>query len=251
MATLKKRVKWLKRVLRIGFWFHALINRTVEAALGAKDGPGSHKVYRWRFGKVSYTAAGEGEPVLLIQGTEKADTAMVTRLAKRYRVYVMDLLGCGRSEAPPVTYSAYLYASLVCDFLRQVIGQPAAVVARGRDAAYALKAYALGPEGFTKILLFNPCLCKADRNPLLSFLLLCPVVGKTIIRIAGFYALATGREAYHLKTAGARYLLSSYFSGLTDADFTGGLAQIKIPIRVVRGEDMRIPYKWLNRVHTG
>jgi pimeloyl-ACP methyl ester carboxylesterase len=71
-------------------------------------------------------------------------------------VYALDLLGHGRSEKPRLTYSAYLHAALVRDFVKHVIRGNATVVAEGRSAALAVKGFYLIPEHIKKLVLIKP-----------------------------------------------------------------------------------------------
>ena len=46
---------------------------------------------------------------------------MIDELAESHTVYALDLLGCGRSDKPSITYANYLYVQLITDFAKQVI----------------------------------------------------------------------------------------------------------------------------------
>ena len=89
-----------------------IANRFIDATSQFKDMlEQSHsKTYDWRFGKIHYTKQGQGSPLLLIHdimpGASGYEWNAVTKeLATEHTVYTIDLLGCGRSEKPEITYS--------------------------------------------------------------------------------------------------------------------------------------------------
>lgn len=55
------------------------------------------------------------------------------KLEKHYTVYTIDLLGCGRSDKPYLTYTNYLYVQLLTDFIHDVIGERPDVVTTGNS----------------------------------------------------------------------------------------------------------------------
>lgn len=75
-----------------------------------KNNPG--KFYDWKYGKIFYNKTGKGTPVLLIHDLNPASSTeewnkIYMSLSKNYTVYTMDLLGCGRSDKPNLTYTNY------------------------------------------------------------------------------------------------------------------------------------------------
>jgi len=119
------------------------------------------RVYHWRHGDIHYTKMGSGQPLLLIHdiywGASRWEWEKnVESLSRRHTVYALDLLGFGRSDKPGVTYSAYLYTSLINDFAREVINASVSVAASGYGAAYAVMAYQFQPRFYRKLLLIAP-----------------------------------------------------------------------------------------------
>lgn len=117
--------------------------------------------YKWRLGNIHYTKTGTGRPLLLIHDLNAASSGyewnqMLSRLNDRYTVYTIDLLGCGRSEKPNMTYTNYLYVQLISDFIKSVIGHRANVIATGESASIPIMACANNPELFGQIMLINP-----------------------------------------------------------------------------------------------
>ena len=114
---------------------------TVENVLDKIKG----NYYEWRFGKIFYTKHGTGKPLLLIHDTTSMNSGyewnkIVKELSKTNTVYTIDLLGCGRSEKPNITYTNYLYVQLITDFIKQVIGKKTDIVASGLSSSFILMA---------------------------------------------------------------------------------------------------------------
>ena len=70
---------------------------------------GELRYYRWRGGDLAYAVAGEGEPLLLVHGIYAGASSFEFRknfgeLSRSFRVYALDLLGCGLSERPRRRY---------------------------------------------------------------------------------------------------------------------------------------------------
>jgi pimeloyl-ACP methyl ester carboxylesterase len=78
-----------------------------------------------------YTAAGSGRPLLLVHGVGGSSLTFrwnIEELAKRFRVYALDLPGHGRSEKPDLRYDAEDAVPYLATFIREVCGGPAALV---------------------------------------------------------------------------------------------------------------------------
>ena len=78
----------------------------------------SEDSYDWTYGSISYAKQGSGAPILLIHDLDVCSSAyewhkVTTELSKTNTVYTLDLLGCGSSEKPNLTYTNYLYVQTV------------------------------------------------------------------------------------------------------------------------------------------
>ena len=123
--------------------------------------PGRNHDWAWRHGRVRYTTLGEGSPLVLLHGIHAAASAFEMRqvfepLARHFAVYAVDLLGFGKSERSPIHYSGELYGQLLQDFLDEVIGRPAPIVASSLSAAYAASSAARRPETVERLVLICP-----------------------------------------------------------------------------------------------
>lgn len=117
--------------------------------------------YNWKFGEISYTKQGKGSPILLVHDLTTYSSGyewhkIVDRLSTEYTVYCIDLLGCGNSDKPHILYTNFLYAQLITDFIKNVIGDTTTVVATGESASFVLAACNNNEELFGEIFMINP-----------------------------------------------------------------------------------------------
>jgi pimeloyl-ACP methyl ester carboxylesterase len=122
---------------------------------------GELRYYRWRGGDLAYAVAGEGEPLLLVHGIYAGASSLEFRknfgeLSRSFRVYALDLLGCGLSERPRRRFGSGDVTSQVEDFAREEIGGPVHLVASSLSAALAIPALVRSPRLFKKVVLICP-----------------------------------------------------------------------------------------------
>lgn len=140
-----------------------IMNRMIATASILKDmlHSNSNQYYKWRFGNVYYHKTGKGTPLLLIHDLIPGSSAyewskVEEELSKKYTVYSIDLLGCGRSDKPPITYTNFLYVQLITDFIKNIIKEKTNVIASGYSASFAVMACHNEKECFNKLILINP-----------------------------------------------------------------------------------------------
>jgi pimeloyl-ACP methyl ester carboxylesterase len=241
-----------------------LANRARDLNAGL---PGDVGHTRWRGFDVAYVEAGdpEDQDVLLLHGIHAAASnkefdRIVERLAENHHVIAPDLPGFGRSERPPLVYSASLYTGFVTDFAEEFT-EDAVCVASSLTAGYAVEAQA-ETDAFSRLVLVCPTADTGPRRTWLRVLLRSPVVGT-----AAFNALTSkpalryfgSREAvadaagftdedvdYLWQTAhqpGAKFAPASFVSGFLDPDLDLGaaLADVDVPVTLVWGEDAPFP----------
>src|SRR3954469_12345946 len=117
--------------------------------------------FEWRDRRIAFTKSGNGPPVLLVHGIHAAAWSYEWRnnvdyLARNNTVYTIDLLGFGRSDRPPIRYSARLFISLISDFVSRVIDAPCVLVASSLSGAYAIVLAARDPHRFPAVALIAP-----------------------------------------------------------------------------------------------
>ncbi len=116
---------------------------------------GQAHFFPWKHGRVFYKASGldhTGPPLIFVHGIGAGASSFMWRknfdeLAKDFPVFALDLLGFGFSDKPATaSYSADLYVDLISDFIREVSGNPANIIASSLGAAYAIRVADEHPE---------------------------------------------------------------------------------------------------------
>jgi len=266
-----KATRYIKRGVAVtvgALGVAAAANRLLADRAGELEPPlpGERGSYRWRGIDVAYTEAGDpGDPdLVLLHGIDAAATSYVYRdvveeLAESYHVLAPDLPGFGRSERPPLVYSASLYESFVTDFLEEVADEPA-VVASSLSAAYA--ASAAREVDVSRLVLVCPsAAAMGDRNLALRSLIRSPLVGTALFNLVvskpslryfsadhGYYdpgALSEEEVDYRWQSAhqeGARYAPASFVSGYLNAEFdlAAVLSELSVPVTLVWGREAEV-----------
>ena len=119
------------------------------------------KEFEWRFGNIKYRKKGHGNPVLLVHSLDVAASSeewfrIRDKLAESHTVYSIDLLGCGLSEKPFMTYTNHIFAQLLCDFIKVIIGKRTTVISSGNSSAFVISACDNDSTLFEKIILVSP-----------------------------------------------------------------------------------------------
>jgi len=119
------------------------------------------KEFVWRFGNIKYRKKGHGNPVLLVHSLDVAASSeewfrIRDKLAESHTVYSIDLLGCGLSEKPFMTYTNHIFAQLICDFIKVIIGKRTTVISSGNSSAFVISACDNDSTLFEKIILVSP-----------------------------------------------------------------------------------------------
>ena len=150
--------------------------------------------YEWRFGNISYKKKGSGTPLLLIHDLNVCSSSyewnkVVNILSKKYTVYTIDLLGCGCSDRPLLTYTNFLYVQLITDFIKHVIGEKADVIVSGESSAFVLMACSNDSTIIDRVVMINPqnivTLAKipTKRFKMIKHILTSPIIGTFIYNI--------------------------------------------------------------------
>ncbi|CRI67305.1 Alpha/beta hydrolase fold protein [Thiocapsa sp. KS1] len=114
----------------------------------------------WRIAYYADTSVG-GRPLVLVHSINAAPSSYeVKPLFEHYRsqrpVYSLDLPGFGHSERRPAGYTPELFADVLAQFLEQVVGQPADVVALSLSAEFAARAIGSKPGCVASLALIAP-----------------------------------------------------------------------------------------------
>jgi len=154
----------------------------LEPALDATE-----RTYQWRGIDVAYAELGDPtDPTLVcLHGINAAGSSgefreVVDALAETHHVVAPDYPGFGRSDRPPLRYSAALYEDFVADFLAEY--DSPAVVASSLSGAYVARAVDDRRVSIDSLLTVCPT-TKAGPEPpktWLRELLRSPVVGTAL-----------------------------------------------------------------------
>lgn len=161
--------------------------------------PGTGKYYNGKMGEIFYRKAGTGKPLLLIHDLNPFSSGyewnqMEDKLKKDHTVYTIDLLGCGRSDKPGVTYTNYLYVQMITDFIKEVICEKTDVAATGLSSSFVLMAAYSDSSLIDRILMINPCSLRKleqipdEKSKIVRRIMSIPIVGTTI------YYMKSGRQ---------------------------------------------------------
>lgn len=175
----------------------ALVNKYIKFTASSKNlmSESNPLCYKWRLGNVHYTKCGTGKPLLLVHDLNFSSSGyewdlLTDKLCQHYTVYTIDLLGCGRSEKPNLTYTNYLFVQLLSDFIKSEIGHRTNIIATGESAALAIMACNHSPELFDQLMLINPdnlmnCSQIPGKNAKLYKLIIdLPILGTFLYHIA-------------------------------------------------------------------
>ena len=265
--TLKKIIA---ATIVVGAAMHAaneyIIKKATAKDLLKKD---NGTFYSFKYGNIFYKISGEGKPILLIHDINECSSGMEwfyleKKLAKTNRVYTIDLLGCGRSDKPKLGYNNFLYVQLITDFINDVIGESAHIIATGKSAAPVVMAAKLHEEFIDKIIFINPTdLIELNEVPdtfskIKKSVLTCPVVGTFIYHIlhredcvfnrfindyfsdpnADFQEIAEYYyESAHRNRSGSKYLYASLEGNCVNMNVNHALKVLDKDIIIISGDD--------------
>jgi pimeloyl-ACP methyl ester carboxylesterase len=109
--------------------------------------------------RVHYYVGGHGTPLLLIHGlgSRSEDWAIAMPMFARsgFRVYAIDLLGCGRTDHPDIEYSVQQQADMVHQFLNVMHIQRADVAGWSLGGWIALKLAQDYPQMVQRLVLYD------------------------------------------------------------------------------------------------
>lgn len=221
--------------------------------------------FEWKEGQIFYTKQGEGSPILLIHDTDPTSSAyewnrVVKRLEKKHTVYTIDLLGCGRSDKPEITYTNYLYVQMISAFVKEVIQEKTDVVASNLSASFIIMANNIDSELFDKIIFINPVSVKKlqvvpdDISKIKQTVLNLPLVGtflynmilnpvhidrdfrnKYFTKLQSINAKTEDAyyEAAHLGDNKGKYLFSSLLGNYVNISIAHAIKKIDKPVYLI------------------
>lgn len=270
---MKKNIKhfFLLTALAAGtiHFVNRFINMTadIKNILKAENG----NFYDWKNGQIYYTKRGSGSPLLLIHDLNPVSSSyewckVIRKLEKKHTVYTLDLLGCGRSAKPYLTYTNYLYVQLVTDFIQNVIGEKTDIIASNESISFVTLACNMNKDLANSIIAINPTSLKelhitTDKYASVKKTLLeLPVIGTFLynIKVSNTYITKDFREEYyarpqlvssklidayyevaHMNFSHGKYLMASMEANYTKNSIEHALKKLETPIYVIESRNMK------------
>ena len=217
------------------------LNKTLDTAAVRKNllASAEKESFSWQFGDIFYTKKGTGTPMLLLHDLHCASSGrewqyIEDALAQDHTVYTLDLLGCGRSDKPAITYTNFLYVQLIVTFIKQVIGCPTDVIASGLSGSFVVTACNTAPKCFGRIMMINPTdLAKLNKIPdkRSRFLNYHNPFHRSPEDVDAFY------ESAHLQSSAGKYLFASLAGNYVNLNIGHALKHIDNSIFLIGGEE--------------
>jgi len=245
-----------------------IINRFITTTAEMKNilTTAKGQFYNWKNGEIFYTKRGEGSPILLVHSLDpicssKEWTNLIKKLEKNHTVYTIDLIGCGRSDKPFLTYTNFLYVQLITDFIKDVIGEKVDVIASNRSLSFVVLAHNNDKGIINRIVGINPPELESLKiNPdkyatVRKTLLELPIIGTFVYHILisnanitktfqeRFYSkpqlvstkiIDAFYEGAHKKNSGGKYLMASIEGHYTDNSINHALEKLDIPLYLIQ-----------------
>ena len=242
-----------------------------DSALG-----GEAKFFTWKYGRIFYKEAGvvdQRPAIVFVHGIGAGSSSFMWRknfdiLSEHFRVYALDLLGFGFSDKPAgVPYSADLYVDLISDFIREVAGGRANVIASSLGGSYVVRVADEHPELINAMILNAPAgYDSMNTRPGMAGaafygLLQSPVLGTSFYNVMASersirdyarhslfydYRRVTDRLVAHLYAtshqAGAQHANAAFLSGYLNTDMRAAFSRLSQRVILVWGkQDLTTP----------
>ncbi len=231
--------------------------------------------YTWKEGSLHYTVKGEGKPVLLIHDLNVLSSGyewkkIEDELAKNHKVYTLDLLGCGLSDKPNITYTNYTFVLMIKDFCKEIIKEKCDVISSNDSTATVIMADNI-EDVFDKKILINPATFDIYAMETTRFnlieknILYLPIIGTTVYNLyaseknikavvdsylTNKIELGDLSEAYyessHFNNSRGKYLYACKKCSYLGVDIRNVLSNAK-NIYIINGNDM--PKHIINEYH--
>ena len=227
--------------------------------------------FMWNQGNIFYTKTGTGAPILLLHDTNPESssiewTKIAKRLQKDHTVYTLDLLGCGLSDKPGISYTSYLYVQLITSFIKEVIKDKTDIVATHMTTPSVIMANHMDDSMINKIILINPAsMDLLDQSPSLTSktkqtLINLPLIGTFIYNLMmnpkcidrKFRNIYYGKkhlisskiedayyEAAHIDNSKGKYLYSSLIGRFMYTNIRHAVKKYQKPIYLICSKDMK------------
>ena len=203
---------------------------TADNLLGADD----YNVYDWKYGKISYKKKGAGTPLLLIHNFNVFSSShewnkIIDHFSATNTVYSIDLLGCGCSERPILTYTNFLYVQLLTDFIKNVIGEKTDVIVSRDSSPFVLMTCANDDTLIDRIIMI-----KTRKSIIYERFTSAYFYNQNKVNekdILGCF------ESSHRNKSHSKYVYACQKLGYTNANISFCLGKLKNKITIIIGND--------------
>ena len=222
-------------------------------------------------GKLHYTKTGPagGTPLILLHTLDPMSSSaewenILPRLAADRPVYLLDLLGCGRSEKRRALTTNFIHVKAIQEFIRDMVteGTPD-IAAAGLSCEVALMLAAYAPDAVHELILINPPAVTRDpyavswKEKALASILSTPLIGEFIYNLLysrsaidkklseiSFYNPFRDNDSYlgacyesaHLGDGHGRFLLASLVSHYLNMDCAHAISVLDHKALILSGE---------------
>ena len=114
-------------------------------------------------GRVNYYVddSAQGKPLVLVHSVNAAASAIEMKpLFEHYRgqrpVYAFDLPGYGFSDRSPRSYTPQLFADVIAEFIEEIVGEAADVIALSLGCEFVARAAIARPDLFHSLVFLSP-----------------------------------------------------------------------------------------------
>lgn len=161
---LKNTIKAVS-VLALMFQVNEVIKRKSDTSIGFNSLSTSDLFYNCKYGNIRYQVRGKSKTnkpkivlvhSLMIGGSINEFYELANILKEEYEVYAFDMLGFGLSDKPNISYNSYLYVSIINDFINDVVGGKASIVASNDSADFICMLRQFEPNRLEDVFLINP-----------------------------------------------------------------------------------------------
>lgn len=144
------------------------------------------RYYKSSLGKLRYRQLGESGPVVLLLlhglgGSIENWQYNIQELAKHFKVYAIEPIGCGSSDKPAIKYTLDVMADSVIEFLRAQNFEKLSLVGNSMGGALSLKLANECPELIDKMILAGSAGFSCEM-PLMFRLVSIPFLGELLFK---------------------------------------------------------------------
>lgn len=225
--------------------------------------------YLGKHGKIYYTKSGSGSPVLLVHDLShlscgKEWEKIISHLSQSHTVYAIDILGCGRSDKPALTYTNYMFVQIITDFINDIIKEPTDIIMSGDSSPIAITTGINNTKVLKKIILVNPPsvsnseIAPNSNTRMAKKILELPIIGTFIYNLlntkdkcfdiainelftkddyTSYTYSHTMYDASHIGNGNSKYMMASIVGLFTNLSIRRPLVSLSNEILIIGGEN--------------